>query len=75
MTDIEANDTTLRLERMIAVPPETLFALWVDPAQLIKWWAPDGYQGGVKQRLGLTPVALVDIKLFLEIAPGILDAS
>ena len=48
MTDIEANDTTLRLERMIAVPPETLFALWVDPAQLIKWWAPDGYQASVE---------------------------
>ena len=48
MTDIEANDTTLRLERIIAVPPETLFALWVDPAQLIKWWAPDGFSASVE---------------------------
>jgi uncharacterized protein YndB with AHSA1/START domain len=48
MTDIEANDTTLRLERLIAAPPEILFALWVDPAQLIKWWAPDGFSASVE---------------------------
>jgi uncharacterized protein YndB with AHSA1/START domain len=40
----EASDTTLRLERLIASPPETLFALWTEPAHLIRWWAPDGYE-------------------------------
>ncbi|MFB9262453.1 SRPBCC domain-containing protein [Bradyrhizobium erythrophlei] len=40
-------DTTLRIERLIAAPPETLFALWIEPAQLLKWWAPDGYQAAV----------------------------
>jgi uncharacterized protein YndB with AHSA1/START domain len=44
MTSTDVNDTSLRLERLIAASPETLFALWVDPAQLIRWWAPDGYQ-------------------------------
>jgi uncharacterized protein YndB with AHSA1/START domain len=47
MSDSEASDTTLRLERLIAAPPETLFALWVDPAQLVRWWAPAGYQASV----------------------------
>jgi uncharacterized protein YndB with AHSA1/START domain len=43
----ETNDTTLRLERLIASPPELLFALFVEPAQLIRWWAPDGYEATV----------------------------
>jgi uncharacterized protein YndB with AHSA1/START domain len=34
--------TTLRMERLIAAPPEVLFGLWVEPAHLLKWWAPDG---------------------------------
>jgi uncharacterized protein YndB with AHSA1/START domain len=41
------SETTLRLERLIAAPPETLFALWTEPAQLMRWWAPDGYQTSV----------------------------
>ena len=47
MSDIDANETTLRLERLIAATPETVFALWVDPAQLIRWWAPDGFVASV----------------------------
>jgi uncharacterized protein YndB with AHSA1/START domain len=44
MSDTE---TTLRIERLIAAPPELLFALWVEPAQLLKWWAPDGCEASV----------------------------
>ena len=44
MSDAE---TTLRIERLIAAPPELLFALWVEPAQLLKWWAPDGCEASV----------------------------
>jgi len=44
MSDAE---TTLRIERLIAAPPEVLFALWVEPAQLLKWWAPDGCEASV----------------------------
>jgi len=47
MSDAEGDQTTLRLERLIPAPPEILFALWTEPAQLIRWWAPDGYQPSV----------------------------
>ena len=40
-------DATLRLERLIPMEPEPLFALWTDPVQLVKWWAPDGYEASV----------------------------
>ncbi len=44
ISNAQAEDTTLRLERLIAAPPEVLFALWTEPAQLIRWWAPEGYE-------------------------------
>jgi uncharacterized protein YndB with AHSA1/START domain len=47
MSNVEADQTTLRMERLIAAPPEILFALWMEPAQLAKWWAPDGYEASV----------------------------
>jgi uncharacterized protein YndB with AHSA1/START domain len=40
-------DTTLRIERLIPVQPDRLFALWTEPAQLAKWWAPEGYEPSV----------------------------
>jgi uncharacterized protein YndB with AHSA1/START domain len=40
MSDVE--DRILRIERLIAAPPDMLFALWIEPAELVKWWAPDG---------------------------------
>jgi uncharacterized protein YndB with AHSA1/START domain len=43
----EDSETTLRLERLIPVDPEPLFALWTEPAQLVKWWAPEGYEASV----------------------------
>jgi uncharacterized protein YndB with AHSA1/START domain len=51
----DASETTLRLERLIASPPEDLFALWVEPENLLKWWAPDGFEavvGGLDIRPG-----------------------
>ena len=47
MSEIGISETNLRLERLIAASPETLFALWVDPAQLVRWWAPDGFTASV----------------------------
>jgi uncharacterized protein YndB with AHSA1/START domain len=47
MSNSELDETTLRLERLIASPPEILFALWTEPAQLITWWAPEGYEPSV----------------------------
>jgi uncharacterized protein YndB with AHSA1/START domain len=40
-------EATLRLERLIPMDPAPLFALWTEPAQLVKWWAPDGYAASV----------------------------
>jgi uncharacterized protein YndB with AHSA1/START domain len=42
--DAAAEDRVLRLERLIAAPPERLFELWTEPEQLVKWWGPDGYE-------------------------------
>jgi uncharacterized protein YndB with AHSA1/START domain len=47
MTDAKVSETTLRLDRLIASPPEVLFALWTEPAELLRWWAPDGYEPSV----------------------------
>jgi uncharacterized protein YndB with AHSA1/START domain len=47
ISNAEADDTTLRLERLIPAPPEVLFALWTEPAQLLRWWAPEGYEPSV----------------------------
>ena len=37
------SDTELHLERLIAAPPERVFALWTEPELLAKWWWPAGY--------------------------------
>jgi len=36
-------DNVLRLERLIAAPPEHVFELWTEPEQMVKWWGPEGY--------------------------------
>jgi len=47
MTDMAADDKSLKLERMIAAPLALLFELCTEPAELVKWWAPDGYRAAV----------------------------
>jgi uncharacterized protein YndB with AHSA1/START domain len=42
------SDDALRLERLIAAPPESLFALWTEPALLVGWWGPEGYDTTVE---------------------------
>ena len=44
MSGAAVGESSLRLERLIASPPEVLFELWTEPALLAKWWAPEGYQ-------------------------------
>jgi uncharacterized protein YndB with AHSA1/START domain len=44
MNNAELSETTLRLERLIPLSPEALFALWTQPAHLVRWWAPEGYE-------------------------------
>jgi uncharacterized protein YndB with AHSA1/START domain len=36
-------DRVLRLERLIAAPPERVFELWTDPELLARWFGPEGY--------------------------------
>jgi uncharacterized protein YndB with AHSA1/START domain len=43
----DETDMSLRLERLIAMEPDRLFALWTEPAQLATWWAPEGYEPAV----------------------------
>jgi len=38
------NDRELRLERLIAAPPDSVFELWTEPELLITWWGPQGYE-------------------------------
>ena len=45
----------LRLERLLAAPPERIFAAWTDPALLRRWWA--AAQGWT------TPEATVDVRV------------
>jgi uncharacterized protein YndB with AHSA1/START domain len=45
--NIQASEATLRIERLIASKPEILFGLWTEPAQLVRWWGPDGYETSV----------------------------
>jgi uncharacterized protein YndB with AHSA1/START domain len=42
-----ADATTLCLERFIPSSPEDLFALWIEPEQIARWWAPDGYEAAI----------------------------
>lgn len=43
MTTVAADDTVLRLERLIPASPERLFELWTTPEQFAKWFGPEGY--------------------------------
>jgi uncharacterized protein YndB with AHSA1/START domain len=44
VSGVAAEESSLRLERLIASPPEVRCELWTEPAQLAKWWAPEGYE-------------------------------
>jgi uncharacterized protein YndB with AHSA1/START domain len=72
--------TRIALERVIPTSPENLFDLWTDPGQLVRWWAPDGYDcsidcldarpGGrwrtVMQKPGGSPLAVSGLYRIVE---------
>jgi uncharacterized protein YndB with AHSA1/START domain len=48
------SENRLAIERVIPASPEDLFELWTDPTEMVKWWAPEGYDCSV-DCLELTP--------------------
>lgn len=38
-----ARDREIVLSRVIAAPPERVFQAWTDPAQIVRWFGPDGF--------------------------------
>ena len=44
MNDVKvADDLELRIERLIAAPPEQVYNYWTDPSLMVKWFGPEGY--------------------------------
>jgi uncharacterized protein YndB with AHSA1/START domain len=44
MNDVKtASELELRIERLIAAPPEQVYAYWTDPGLVVKWFGPEGY--------------------------------
>jgi len=37
-------DRTLTIERVFKASPEKVFKAWTDPAILVKWWGPEGFE-------------------------------
>jgi len=53
-TDDRTADRTLVIERVFKASPETVFKAWTDPAILVRWWGPEGFE---------TPECALDIKV------------
>jgi len=41
--DRDTADRTLVIERVFKAPPDRVFKAWTDPAILVKWWGPEGF--------------------------------
>jgi len=42
-----SSEKVMTMTRMINVPREIVFKAWIDPAQLKKWWGPNGFTNPV----------------------------
>lgn len=42
-------ERTLTITRRIAAPREAVFRAWSDPAELAKWWGPEGTNAAIDQ--------------------------
>lgn len=42
-TESRTADRTLTIERVFKASPEKVFKAWTDPAILVKWWGPEGF--------------------------------
>lgn len=43
-TEDRPADRTLIIERVFKASPEKVFKAWTDPAILIRWWGPEGFE-------------------------------
>lgn len=43
-TEDRPADRTLVIERVFKASPEKVFNAWTDPAILIRWWGPEGFE-------------------------------
>jgi uncharacterized protein YndB with AHSA1/START domain len=34
----------VRIKRHFGAPPDVVFRAWTDPEQVVRWWAPDGFE-------------------------------
>ena len=39
-----SDDRILKIERVFDASPDVLYRAWTDPAELVKWWGPQGMQ-------------------------------
>jgi uncharacterized protein YndB with AHSA1/START domain len=74
-------ERTLIIERVFKASPEKVFKAWTDPAILVKWWGPEGFetpdlkmdvrQGGAYRTVMLSPKgdSHVASGVYREIAP------
>jgi uncharacterized protein YndB with AHSA1/START domain len=43
-TEAGPADRTLVIERVFKTSPEKVFKAWTDPAILVRWWGPEGFE-------------------------------
>lgn len=63
----EPTRTQLRLEKILAVPPQRVFAAFVDAEQLRHWWGPAGF---TVPRLRFDAVEGADYRLVIQPPAG-----
>ncbi len=44
MTDTNVAEREVRVVHVFDAPREAVFAAWTDPAQVARWWAPEGFE-------------------------------
>jgi len=63
----ERTGTRVHLEKIIAAPPESVFAAFVDGEQLRRWWGPTGF---TVPRLQFDPVEGTDYRIVMQPVDG-----
>lgn len=76
-----SSGVSLRVTRVIKAPREQVFRAWTEPAQVVKWWAPEQFveptaevelRVGGRFRLGMRPkdgLSFYAVGTFREVKP------